>query len=306
VFDMDSTQLLPDETTITSGTYKPTDHSDSAAGPLPDSYPAPAPLPLTTDLHTLNNKTANGEWKLFVHDDGAVGSGSITGWSLVIDTQVFTLPDPDPDPEEPEDLDPCATAPEDGFTDVPEGSTHEENIDCIVAYGVATGYGDGTYRPAVRTSRAQMASFVARTLDAAGVVLPSEPPDAFTDDEAAEAHEHRINQLAAVGVIGGNGEQGASYFPTTEMRRDHMASFLYNAYEAVAGEPLPDGPDAFTDDEGNPHEQEIDALAAADVLSGTGGGLYDPAGTVSRGQMASFLARFLDLLADEGFLTEDA
>jgi hypothetical protein len=73
---------------------------------------------------------------------------------------------------------------------------------------------------------------------------------------------------------------------------------------------LPAGPDAFTDDTngGDPHgagtdnEQAIDALANAGVVQGTGGGLYRPSGTVTRGQMASFFARFIQLLVDAGDL----
>lgn len=50
--------------------------------------------------------------------------------------------------------------PEDGFPDVPEGSTHEAAVDCIVHYGLAEGHG-GNYVPARQVSREQ-ASFITR------------------------------------------------------------------------------------------------------------------------------------------------
>lgn len=260
---------------LVAGTYGPT---NAAAG---DAFPAPAPAaPHGDSLATFDNTDPNGTWRLFVVDDAAADTGSMSaGWRLRITTR---------DPA-------CLGVAEDGFEDVGPANVHEANIDCIVAYGIATGTSPTTFAPAANVSRAQMASFVARSIEAAGVVLNANPPDAFTDDQGS-IHEPRINQLAAAGVIGGNGEVGAAYFPSDDMRRDHMASFLFEAFEAISGAPLPAGPNAFTDDDGTPHEAAINALAAADVLSGTGGGLYDPNGSVSRGQMGSFLARFLELL----------
>jgi hypothetical protein len=87
------------------------------------------------------------------------------------------------------------------------------------------------------------------------------------------------------------------------MRRDDMAQLLVNAYEVITGSPLPEGPDAFTDDDGNDNEAAIDALAQADVVQGIGGGLYDPEGSVTRGQMASLLVRYIQVLADAGFMS---
>ena len=86
------------------------------------------------------------------------------------------------------------------------------------------------------------------------------------------------------------------------MRRDHMASYMFEAFEAVTGAPLAAGPNAFNDDNGNPHENAINALAARGVIAGTGGGNFNPSGTVSRAQMGSFLARFLQLLDAAGAL----
>ncbi len=47
------------------------------------------------------------------------------------------------------------------------GDAHEANIDCIARLGIAQGYGDGTFGPGDPVTRGQMASFLARTLDAA-------------------------------------------------------------------------------------------------------------------------------------------
>ena len=50
-----------------------------------------------------------------------------------------------------------------GFTDT-VGTTHEEAINRLAASKVTVGYGDGTFRPRVRTARGQMAAFISRAL----------------------------------------------------------------------------------------------------------------------------------------------
>lgn len=53
---------------------------------------------------------------------------------------------------------------------------------------------------------------------------------------------------------------------------------------------LPPG-GTFSDDNGNTHEPNIEAIAAAGVTQGCATGLYCPADNVTRAQMASFIAR---------------
>ena len=51
----------------------------------------------------------------------------------------------------------------------------------------------------------------------------------------------------------------------------------------------------FTDDDGNVHEANIQAIAVAGITNGCGGTSYCPVDTVTREQMASFLVRALGL-----------
>jgi hypothetical protein len=124
-------------------------------------------------------------------------------------------------------------------------------------------------------------------------------------------HELAINQLAALGVLDGTtGEQGTSYGVSQPMRRDDMAKMLFNAHRVITGTALPAGPDAFTDDTngGDPHaagtddEAAINALAQAGVVQGTGSSLYNPTGTVTRAQFASFFVRIMQILVTGGFI----
>jgi hypothetical protein len=91
------------------------------------------------------------------------------------------------------------------------------------------------------------------------------------------------------------------YCPNDPVTREQMASFLVRALD-LSGTP----PDAFTDDETSSHEHNINLLAAAGITSGCGPGLYCPKAVVKRDQMASFLARALDLPATAtDYFTDD-
>jgi hypothetical protein len=59
--------------------------------------------------------------------------------------------------------------------------------------------------------------------------------------------------------------------------------------------------DGFTDTNDSPFEFEIDCVAWYDVTNGTSATTYTPLGTVSRGQMASFIANLVDYV-DPGAL----
>lgn len=121
----------------------------------------------------------------------------------------------------------------------------------------------------------------------AGTTLP--PGGTFTDDDG-NTHEGMIEAIAAIGVTQGCNVEGTLYCPDDFVSRAQMASFLARALS------LPDATqDWFTDDDGNTHEDNINKIAEAGVTLGIGNGLYDPDGFVTRAQMASFLARALEL-----------
>jgi PKD repeat protein len=77
-FDDAAASNLPDSSGIVSGTYKPTDFEPG------DIFPSPAPAgPYGTTLSAFNGLNPNGTWSLYVLDDAAGDSGSISaGWSL--------------------------------------------------------------------------------------------------------------------------------------------------------------------------------------------------------------------------------
>ena len=88
---------------------------------------------------------------------------------------------------------------------------------------------------------------------------------------------------------------------SSRVTREQMASFLARALHLPGT-----GTDFFTDDEGSQHESDINRVAAAGITAGCTASRYCPRSTVTREQMASFLARALDLPSTGAdFFTDD-
>ena len=176
------------------------------------------------------------------------------------------------------------------------GTTHQAGVDCLAALGIARG-SDGRYGPTAPVTRGQLASFLHRALQRAGVAIPADGGPRFSDT-GSSVHRDAISAVAALGIA--RGYRDGTFRPDQPVPRDQAATFLHRTYAATAGLPLDRTTDAFTDDGGNAHETSIDALAANGIVRGTDAVRYSPFAVVSRGQMASLVAGALDLLAEVG------
>lgn len=170
------------------------------------------------------------------------------------------------------------------YDDDPTG--YEYAIERIAAAGVTTGcnppFGDA-YCPTRTVTRAEMASFLGRAFE-----LPIATDDPFGDDDGSP-HEPDIARIAAANIT--HGCAPGRFCPDAAVTRGEMAAFLVRA----ASLPPADGSDAFSDDDGNPFESDIDALAAAGITLGCDSERFCPHGAVTRGEMAVFLVRLLDM-----------
>lgn len=206
----------------------------------------------------------------------------------------------------------CADAPESDFADREQArEVHRSSIDCVDHTGITRGReenGQRVYAPLEEVTRAQMATFIIQTLEAAGYEdeLPSgeateDDPDEF-DDIAESVHRERINQLARIGVANGV-DDGTRYAPGRSITRMQMASFIVAATEfALVTDFEADGSHFEDVRERNVHFGNINAGYEEALFSGTtppregvpDSGRFSPARTVLRDQMASFLTNLLD------------
>ncbi len=211
------------------------------------------------------------------------------------------------------------------FTDVSDGHSFRDHINCIAYYGITRGTGDGsTFSPNDNVTRAQMAVFIARAAEAAGVDLGDAMDEGFTDIDGtwAEARD-AINRLASKGVIDGPHPDDAGAFrPGDDITRSEMAGFLIGllakgspavTIDAAGAIQLGIGTTTTADDYfGDVRRKStrlVDAQTAALWELGVTTGAtavpgavegelpldddYDPDGTVNRGQMTAFITRAL-------------
>lgn len=190
---------------------------------------------------------------------------------------------------------PAGEVPDRGYADVTAGNVHALAIDCVTWWEVAEGSGFARFDPSGSVTRAQMASFLLRLIEAAGGEVPPSSPDAFVDDDGS-VHEDAINALAELGIVRGEGV--GRFAPSEAVGRAQVASLVGRALEHL-GVALPADPtDAFADDTGSVHEPQLNALAAEGIVSGVSAGRVQPSAPTRRDQMASLLARTLDLIVE--------
>jgi hypothetical protein len=166
------------------------------------------------------------------------------------------------------------------YSDVAPQYPHASTIYELAQRGWASGYPDGTFRPAESVQRGQMATFLSRALG----LTADGSPSPFVDTSGS-VHEQAIIAVWSAGVA--SGYPDGSFRPATSVTRGQMASFLVRAFGiAAAGQPS-----TFGDISGNTHEAAIEALAAAGITGGFPDGTFRPDTAVTRGQMATFLIR---------------
>ena len=122
------------------------------------------------------------------------------------------------------------------FTDVSMDSSHYDNINCLAYYEITKGKADGTFNPNGYVTRSQMALFLARAADAAGIDLGDAMDMGFTDIGDAD-HERRnaINRLTAKGIMFGDtatswefdSPSTTTFAPAEYVTRWEMAMFMF-------------------------------------------------------------------------------
>jgi SpoIID/LytB domain protein len=123
---------------------------------------------------------------------------------------------------------------------------------------------------------------------------PSPPPPVikFTDIDDT-VHKPSIEYLASVYAAVPCDDGPDKFCPHDRMRREDLAAFMVRALDLPAT-----SKDFFTDDDGLPFEDDINALALAGITKGCNppaNTRFCPNNTVSRGQTAAFIVRAWNL-----------
>lgn len=170
-----------------------------------------------------------------------------------------------------------------------DGTTHEANIDKIFAAGITYGCNppiNDEYCPQRYITRGEMAAFIVRMLDLSDV------SGSQFDDITGNTFEEDIDRLVTAGI--GFGCTETSYCPDEPLLREEMAEMLVRAF----GYENPEEIDFFADDGESAFQESINKLAHHNITLGCNppeNDTFCPTRTLSRGEMASFFARALDL-----------
>ena len=222
----------------------------------------------------------------------------------------------------PQPVDPAATAcPPDrvqsaGFDDVPPGDAAALAIDCVAGYGIATGRSADHYDRSSPVTRAQMALFLDRVTDyalqASGAAAQRNGAHVGFDDLGGQSLAVRdaVNRLAREQVVDGsdaNADGRPSYRPREPVTRGQMAALLrrtLGSIETLLTGQASQGPssdaDYFDDDAQSVFEPDINAVASVGLASGVRDGVFAPTQSVTRQQMALFVARLLEVEVASG------
>jgi hypothetical protein len=213
------------------------------------------------------------------------------------------------------------------FSDVQSTDVFALAIRCIATAGITQGNPQGIgadkYGPLLEVTRGQMASFIARMIDAA--VAREVDEDAIRELPAPAAanpfpgdvpnnniHLDNIKRLAQARIVTGNpgtaqqpnGIGADRYGPELPVTRSQMASFINRAAAYMKnGDPAQAGtagtgfsaPNAefYVDAQQQVHVANVNGITSARIAEGVGGKRYNGLGNVTRAQMAGFLARTL-------------
>jgi hypothetical protein len=168
-------------------------------------------------------------------------------------------------------------------------SVHEGAIEAIAAAGITSGCGPNEFCPESDVTREQLAAFIVRAFN-----LSAGGENPFSDTSSS-IFEAEIAAVSKAGLVKGcNPPNNDQFCPTRKVTRAEMATFLVRSLKLERGRNF----DKFSDIGDSPHKTDIRMLAKAGVTQGCNppdNSRFCPDDHVSRAQMASFLARALNL-----------
>jgi len=192
----------------------------------------------------------------------------------------------------------CTTGP---FKDVPCDYWAATAIEAVKDAGIAKGYSDGYYRPSLAVGRAAMAIYLARAVTGGNEQIPAGPAQpTFTDVPADHWAYDAIEYVYSNNIAAGYGD--GTYQPQWKITRGQMAAFIARAIAEPMGEQglaayAPPSKPTFSDVSTTMWcYRHVEYLAGKGIAAGYPDGLYRPTATVTRDQMAVYMARAFDLL----------
>lgn len=176
------------------------------------------------------------------------------------------------------------------FPDVKTDSTHYGPIHALAAEDILSGFPDGLYRPNEGVTRGQAAKILAGVLQLNTTNVPNPQ---FKDVPRTHQYYGAIAALANAGII--SGFEDDTYRPSATITRGHMAKIIVEGLQLQANGQVSNFTDVPTNHQ---YKAYVDALFANGITKGQpdGSNVYGVGKPVTRGQIATFIARAKEAL----------
>ena len=177
------------------------------------------------------------------------------------------------------------------FTDTKEHWAYPQ-IAQMEAAGIATGYGDNTFRPDAPITRAEFTALIIRSFG----LTPMRYSGGFLDISSDDWYAGIIETAYRYGLI--NGTDATHFSPDTLITREQMALIVMRAYHGADGAPPTGEAISFYDQyelspEGMTSVMEATQLG---IIKGMGEHLFAPHDNASRAQAIVMLSRLITAL----------
>jgi trimeric autotransporter adhesin len=184
-----------------------------------------------------------------------------------------------------------------GFSDVSEDSVHYEGIMALTEKGLLKGYEDGTFKPAQKITRGQVAKIMARLIEGEGEL------EQVFDDVPVTADEELVraaHEVFNAGVFTGN---NGNLKPADNITRQQMAKVLVEAFDLEHSDKYENN---LTDlDTAYEEYREYIQILVENGITQVADGKFRPLEHVSRAQFATFVYRILNATAEEEVTAAD-
>ena len=185
---------------------------------------------------------------------------------------------PNPTPSKPE-------TPENPFVDVKKDDYYYDAVIWAVGKGIAKGVTDSTFQPNASCTRAEMVTFLYR---AAGSPEPTNKVNPFTDVAEDSYYYKAVLWAVEKGIAKGTSE--TTFSPNDTCTRGQTVAFLYR----YANSPAVSGSNSFADVSETAYYYNATLWAMSEkVTEGTSATTFSPNDLCTRGQIVTFLYRYM-------------
>lgn len=185
---------------------------------------------------------------------------------------------PNPTPSKPE-------TPENPFVDVKKDDYYYDAVIWAVGKGIAKGVTDTTFQPNASCTRAEMVTFLYR---AAGSPEPTNKVNPFTDVAEDSYYYKAVLWAVEKGIAKGTSE--TTFSPNDTCTRGQTVAFLYR----YANSPAVSGSNSFADVSETAYYYNAILWAMSEkVTEGTSATTFSPNDLCTRGQIVTFLYRYM-------------